>query len=80
VEVPSGGLVEDALGAGGGGLGGCFAGSPEDDIQLRRRCGSDEVRRFFKVLVEFERGGVAGFEALSEGAAARVGEQLLGGP
>ena len=80
MEVSSGGLVEDALGAGGGCLGGSFAGSPEDDIQLGRSCGSDEVWGFFEALMEFQCGGVAGFEALSEGATARVGEQLLGGP
>ena len=33
-----------------------------------------------EALVEFECGGVAGFEALREDAAERVGEQLLGGP
>jgi hypothetical protein len=80
MEVASGGLVEDKLGASRGGLRGSGADGPEDDIQLRRRCRGDEVRGFGEVLMEFEGGGVASFEALREGAAGSVGEQLLGGP
>src|SRR5713101_8311046 len=80
MEVASGGLVEDELGEGGGGLRGGRADGPEDDVQLRRRCRGGEMRRFFEALVEFEGGGVPGFEALRECAAGCVGEQLLRGP
>ena len=80
MEVPSGGLVENELGEDGGGFRGSRADCPEDDVQLRRRCRGDEVRRFFEALVKFDGGGVAGFESLREGAAGDVGEQLLCGP
>jgi hypothetical protein len=80
VKVAPGGLVKNALGEGRGGLRGGGADGPNDDIQLRRRRGRHEVRRFGKVFVEFECGGMARFEALREGAAGSVGEQLLCSP
>src|SRR5260370_23168905 len=61
MEVASGGLVEDKLGASRGGLRGSGAHGPEDDIQLRRRCRGDEVRGFGEWLMEFEGGGLASF-------------------
>jgi hypothetical protein len=53
VEVALRGLVKNALGEGGGGLGGGRADGPEDDVQLRGRCRREEIRRFLEPLVEF---------------------------
>ena len=80
MEVAFGGFVEDSLGEGGGFLRRGGTHGPEDNVELRRRCRGEEVRRFREKLMEFERGGVAGFEALREGAAWVVGQQLLRGP
>jgi hypothetical protein len=74
MEIAFGGLIEDPLSEGGGGLGSARADGPEDDVELRRRCGGEEVRGFGEALMEFERGGVAGFEALREGSAGGVRE------
>jgi hypothetical protein len=53
VQVPLGGLVEEELGEGRGGLRNGRAHGPEDDIQLRRGCRGEEMGRFLEALVEF---------------------------
>ena len=80
MEIVSGGFVEDALGEGRGGFGRGGPDGPEEDVELRRMCGSEEPFGFCEMLVEFESCSVAGFEAFCEGSAGRVGQQLLGGP
>jgi hypothetical protein len=80
VEVLSGGFVEDALGEGGRSFGCRGSGGPEEDVELRRKCWSEEAFGFGEALVEFEGGRVAGLQALCEDTAGDVGEQLLGGP
>ena len=80
MEVAFGGFVEDSLGEGGRSFGCRGSDGPEEDVELRRECWDEEVGGFAKALVEFEGGGVAGFESLREGAAGGVGEQLLRGP
>ena len=74
MEIAFGGLVEDPLSEGGGGLGSARLGGPEDDVELRWRGGGEEVPGFGETLMEFECGGMAGFKALREGSAGGVRE------
>ena len=80
VEVAFGGFVEDSLGESGRSLRGGGADGPEDDVELRRRCGGEEVPGFGEALMQFECRGVARFQTLREGAARSVWEELLRGP
>ena len=80
VEIIFGGFVEDRLRKRRGSLWCRGVDSPEDDVELRRVGRGEEVRRFGEAVVEFEGGGVAGFEALGESSARDVGEKLLGRP
>lgn len=80
VEVAFRGFVEDLLGESGGGLRGGSADSPEDNVELRRKSGSEEVRRFGEAPMQGEGGGVTRFEALREDAVGSVWEELLRGP
>src|ERR1700744_6323135 len=63
MQIVSGGFVEDVLGEGGGGFGRDGSDGPEEDVELGRMCGSEKPFGFCETLVEFEGGGVAGFEA-----------------
>jgi hypothetical protein len=80
VEVAFGGFVEDSLGESGRSLRGGGADGPEDDVQLRRKSGTEEVRGFGEALMQFKCGGVTGFQTLSKDAAGSVREELLRGP
>ena len=76
MEVASGGFVEDSLGERGGDFGGSGSDGPKENVQLRRKCRDDEVRRFAEALVQFKCSRVAGFEAFCEGPAGGVGKEL----
>jgi hypothetical protein len=80
VKIVFGGFVEDLLSEGRRGFQRGAWDGPEEDVELGRVPGSEEVFGFCETLMEFEGGGVASFEAFCKVACPFVWEQLLGGP
>jgi hypothetical protein len=80
MEISFGGFVEDGLREVGGGFGGSGIDGPEDDIELRRRERSEEMRGGGEETMEFEGGGVAGLQVLRKLTTGGVRQKLLGGP